>query len=78
MEKTYSVELQGKVESFISDKNISQAKAAQMMDVNAGFLSLFRSGKKYGGNIEDQEQKSSQRRILQAQPTYRQLQVAAL
>lgn len=53
----YNPELQIKVEKYISRNNLSQAKAAQCMGVNAGFLSLFRTNKQYKGNISEQESK---------------------
>lgn len=57
MERPYNSDLQNKVESYILGSGLSQAKAAQAMGVNAGFLSLFRTGKEYKGNIDEQESK---------------------
>lgn len=57
MDRTYNQELQSKVEKYINHNQISQAKAAQQMGVNAGFLSLFRTNKDYKGNIDEQESK---------------------
>lgn len=53
----YNPELQIRVEKYMSRNNLSQAKAAQCMGVNAGFLSLFRTNKQYKGNISEQESK---------------------
>lgn len=67
MSKAYSSDLQIKVEQLIQTRNVSQAKAAQMMGVNAGFLSLFLSNKAYKGNIEEQEAKLTEFFTLQAE-----------
>lgn len=67
MSKAYSSDLQIKVEQLIQTRSVSQAKAAQMMGVNAGFLSLFLSNKAYKGNIEEQEAKLTEFFTLQAE-----------
>lgn len=53
----YNLELQEKVEVFIAENGLSQSKAAKVMGVNEGFLSLFRNNNPYKGNIADMESK---------------------
>lgn len=53
----YNKALQQKVEAFIEESGFSQSKAAKVMGVNEGFLSLFRNDNPYKGNITDQESK---------------------
>lgn len=66
MNNQYNSTLQVQVERYITGNKLSQSKAAQVMGVNEGFLSLFRTNKHYKGNIATQESKLEEFFRLQA------------
>lgn len=59
-EKQYSQELQRRVEQFLADKQISQAKAAPMMGISQTALSQWRRSMYDKGNVEELESKISE------------------
>lgn len=54
--KTYNADLQARLESWLGQAGISQAKAATMMGVSQTALSQYR-GSKYPGSVEEVERK---------------------
>lgn len=57
MSKEYNAELQARVEQFLKDENLSQAKAAPIMGVSQAALSQYRNSKYDKGDIEALEKK---------------------
>lgn len=57
MSKEYNSALQQRVEQFLKEKNISQAKAAPMMGVSAATLSQYRRSMYDNGDISEVERK---------------------
>lgn len=57
MNKAYNPDLQQKVELFLKETGISQAKAAPMMGVSQAALSQYRRSKYDKGNVEELEAK---------------------
>lgn len=57
MSKEYSVELQDRVERFLKEESLSQAKAAPIMGVSQAALSQYRNSKYDKGDIEGLEKK---------------------
>ena len=59
-QKKYNQELQQRVEKFLVDKDVSQAKAAPMMGVSQTALSQWRRSMYDKGNVEELENKISE------------------
>lgn len=57
MSKEYNAALQAKVEQFLKEKNVSQAKAAPMMGLSQTALSQYRNSKYDKGDIAETERK---------------------
>lgn len=59
-QKKYNQELQQRVERFLADKDVSQAKAAPMMGISQTALSQWRRSMYDKGNVEELENKISE------------------
>ncbi len=57
MSKQYNTELQAKVEKYLKDNNLSQAKAAPVMGLSQAVLSAYRNSKYDKGDIGAVEKK---------------------
>ena len=57
MSKEYNSALQARVEQFLKEKNISQAKAAPLMGISQTALSQYRRSMYDNGNIGELENK---------------------
>ena len=57
MGKQYNAELQAKVEAYMKETGISQAKLAPMMNLSGAVLSQYRRSVYDKGDVEDVERK---------------------
>ena len=57
MGKQYNTELQAKVETYMKETGISQAKLAPMMNLSGAVLSQYRRSVYDKGDVEDVERK---------------------
>ena len=55
MGKQYNAELQAKVEAYMKETGVSQAKLAPMMNLSGAVLSQYRRSVYYKGDVEDVE-----------------------